>query len=212
MIKFSHGRDKHYCQVLRQLKIALGKGVRTESERERKRTKRERIEGQRRLELLMSLRLPDIDQWNTTNLGKQLLPCTWLLESRKYRTWSDRTEMKTASENCFLWIQGSPGSGKSTIIGSLTTHRRSRPYEIVLEFFFDSRGSDFHKSSAGLYRSLLLGIFEHLAVIHCEVDILHRWTPDSSAKWQPDDFKELLRHFCPQLDPEMFTVPVNCDR
>lgn len=71
---------------------------------------------------------------------KQRLPGTgrWLLQSFKYLEWLER---KTRDTTSFLWIYGTPGSGKtvlsSTIIEDLLRHCTGNPGKAVAYFYID---------------------------------------------------------------------------
>ena len=59
----------------------------------------------------------------------------------------------------FFWIQGNPGTGKSTLMKLLfevaELNAKDDPSQIMLSFFFLARGTVEEKSTTGLYRSLL---------------------------------------------------------
>jgi energy-coupling factor transporter ATP-binding protein EcfA2 len=81
--------------------------------------------------------------------------CEWLLKSPQYLGWLENHGL--------LLIRGKPGCGKSTLL-KLTLGKHvedaSSTNCIVLSFFFYASGTELQKGRAGLFRSLLLQLFE----------------------------------------------------
>lgn len=108
--------------------------------------------------LLKSLLFPRIDACER-NVSK-VLPgtCEWFLQHKVFQTW--RTAGDVSGHNGFLWIEGKPGCGKSTIMKTALewTRKENREHNInqtVLRYFFNAGAtSSLEKSSLGLYRSL----------------------------------------------------------
>ncbi|KAL0261591.1 hypothetical protein SLS55_003021 [Diplodia seriata] len=78
--------------------------------------------------------------------------CTWVLKHPDYVKWlSDSAGL--------LWVQGTPGAGKSTvmkfIVDDMETRNDDDSTQIVASYFFHGRGTAIQKAAAGLYRSLL---------------------------------------------------------
>ncbi|KAL8419232.1 hypothetical protein RB594_002444 [Gaeumannomyces avenae] len=78
--------------------------------------------------------------------------CRWLLEHNKFQEWA-------AKKQATLWIMGSPGTGKSTLLKFALSHAEEL-YDldvdnVVLYFFFHGRGGELEKSTLGFWRSLL---------------------------------------------------------
>jgi hypothetical protein len=71
---------------------------------------------------------------------------------------------KLKEHHGFLWIKGKPGAGKSILMKFLFSEAeesaKSSPNAMVISFFFNARGDHLEMSTIGLYRSLLLQIFE----------------------------------------------------
>lgn len=74
----------------------------------------------------------------------------WLLMHESYRIWRNKS-------SGLLWILGSLGSGKSTLVRYALQNLRNTVdgKEIIAAFFIHGRGSELQKSPLGLYRSLL---------------------------------------------------------
>ncbi|KAI0907604.1 hypothetical protein F4823DRAFT_564659 [Ustulina deusta] len=130
----------------------------------------------KRQALLDSLRFDQIDSRQLGIKKAHAHTCAWFLKTPEYVNW-------TQSLHDFLWIKGKPGAGKSTLmkflLGQLGKHKNQ---EVLLSFFFNARGHDLEKTTTGLYRSLLLQLFEARVDLQClleKVRIGHPWTIES---------------------------------
>ena len=88
------------------------------------------------------------------------------------------------------WINGKPGSGKSTLMSYLTDHERTiealqtwaKGSDLLTpSFFFWSSGTILQKSSQGILRSLLYQIVDHqksnfFSMAESQVNTTHAWT------------------------------------
>lgn len=88
------------------------------------------------------------------------------------------------------WMNGKPGSGKSTLMSYLTGHKRTvKALEtwangsdlLIPSFFFWNLGTALQKSSQGLLRSLLYQIVDHpksefLPMAKSQMRTMHAWT------------------------------------
>ncbi|TGJ79197.1 hypothetical protein E0Z10_g9568 [Xylaria hypoxylon] len=135
--------------------------------------------------LLDSLRFEQMDarEWSVKKAHAQT--CAWFLKTPTYLNWTHENALH--NDHNFLWIKGKPGAGKSTLmkflLGRLRNQiRRAKSQEVLLSFFFNARGHDLEKTTAGLYRSLLLQLLEartDLQYVLDNVRIGHRWTTES---------------------------------
>ncbi|KAL7624600.1 hypothetical protein AAE478_006167 [Parahypoxylon ruwenzoriense] len=118
-------------------------------------------QGQRQ-DLLDSLRFEQIDARQTNIKAAHARTCEWLLQHPDYMAWLD--PKKFNQHNGFLWIKGKPGAGKSTIMKFAYSRAKQTmaKNEVIASFFFNARGDDLEKSTAGMYRSLLIQLLEKL--------------------------------------------------
>lgn len=81
--------------------------------------------------------------------------CSWVFNQAEYSRWRDPTERE--AHHGVLWIKGSAGTGKSTLMKHIYNHTvEHRNDEIIVAFFFNARSHDeLPKSTQGMYRSLL---------------------------------------------------------
>ncbi|KAI0539483.1 hypothetical protein GGR58DRAFT_234393 [Xylaria digitata] len=89
--------------------------------------------------------------------------CHWFLETPQCRNWLDTSKLGNhiGSHNGMLWIKGKSGSGKSTLMKFMLSHTRQSIKEAtIISFFFNVRGYELQRSTAGLYRSLLLQLLQ----------------------------------------------------
>ncbi|KAF7937570.1 uncharacterized protein EAE98_001884 [Botrytis deweyae] len=85
--------------------------------------------------------------------------CKWLLTSSVYLEWLSDNILP--ENHRFFWIRSKPGSGKSTLTKfAFLELKKTFPGTPLLSFFFNARGTIPEKSILGLYRSLLVQLFE----------------------------------------------------
>ncbi|KAF2877237.1 hypothetical protein BDV95DRAFT_601651 [Massariosphaeria phaeospora] len=191
MIKFSHKGDRHYNQVVQQLRRALeGCASRSVVNRNVRLLSKEQ-----KRELLTSLRYPEMA---LREKGiNEACPGTseWVFQSPKYVDWFSSSSESNVSGQ-ILWLKGNSGSGKSTLMKSALTHNRTaHGNHSVLGFFFDSQGKSLEKSAMGMYRSLLFQMLESSEDVPCEVEALTPWLKDKRLEWKMFHLKQLLEYF-----------------
>ncbi|KAH8670660.1 hypothetical protein BGZ61DRAFT_483008 [Ilyonectria robusta] len=116
----------------------------------------------RREDLLDSLRFDQIDARHANIKAAYAKTCRWFLKNPDYVDWLDPA--KLSQHHGFLWINGKPGAGKSTLMKFVYTHAKKKAAgnAATLAFFFNARGDDLEKSIVGMHRSLLLQLLEKL--------------------------------------------------
>ncbi|KAJ2902704.1 NB-ARC and ankyrin domain protein [Zalerion maritima] len=110
--------------------------------------------------MLESLNFDQIDarQLGIENAHTETLE--WLHETPEYVDWLD-PDRKSNDRHRLLWIKGKPGSGKSTLMKFILNKAKdSMKGSIIISFFFHARGDDLQRSTIGMYRSLLLQLFQ----------------------------------------------------
>jgi hypothetical protein len=77
----------------------------------------------------------------------------------EYKAWRDPDKQHT--HHGFFWIKGKPGTGKSTLM-KCAHHRELKKFseDVIISFFFKVRGAQLHRSTEGMYRSLLCQLLE----------------------------------------------------
>ena len=120
----------------------------------------------------------------------------WLLQSQDFQDWAQRKRFD--QHHGFFWIQGNPGSGKSTLMKKAYSHIQTLsrdPTSIIAAFFFNKRGSEIEKSPTGLFRTLLHALCQHISALRAVVMKKYckkRGLLDPSWEWQSFELKELL--------------------
>ncbi|KAK3302370.1 uncharacterized protein B0T15DRAFT_487544 [Chaetomium strumarium] len=144
--------------------------------------------------LLDSLRFDQVDaRWMSIKTAHSKT-CKWLLRKPEYLDWLD--PKKLADHHGFLWLKGKPGTGKSTLMKfALANARRSMKDTTVISFFFNARGVDLEKSTAGMYRSLLLQLLERVPRLQDVFAILGfaSWNVSSTYAWSIETLKDLFQ-------------------
>ena len=107
----------------------------------------------RRIEWLTSLSFEQMDSRRSTIKTAYSTTCQWLLKHPAYLDWVDPHHLQ--EHRGFLWINGKPGAGKSTLIKFAYAHagRQGHEHEVLVSFFFNARGNKLERSTVGMYRS-----------------------------------------------------------
>ncbi|VUC36260.1 unnamed protein product [Clonostachys rosea] len=107
--------------------------------------------------LLDSLAFDQIEARLVTIKTAHSKTCEWFLGDPDYLSWLEPDEYP--NHHGFLWIDGKPGAGKSTLIKFCYLHALANlnktDESAIISFFFNARGSGLEQSIVGLYRSLL---------------------------------------------------------
>ena len=120
----------------------------------------------------------------------------WLLETQNFQDWIQRKRLE--EHRGFFWIQGNPGSGKSTLMKKIYSHVKACRQDLLsvtAAFFFNARGSTIEKSPTGLLRTLLHKMCQQISalrklVVKEYVAKRRLLTPD--WQWQFSELKEFL--------------------
>ncbi|KAF5665085.1 ankyrin protein 3 [Fusarium heterosporum] len=160
---------------------------------------------EQRQKLLKSLDFEGIDARRINIKAAHSKTCRWFLESPDYLSWVNPQRMP--DHHGFLWIRGKPGAGKSTIMKFIYLRAKAKDVKeqsLTASFFFNSRGKTLEKTVSGMYRSLLLQLFEGFPDLSCvltDYDIIPR-----SQKRCPslNALKHLLRKAVSKLRKRSF--------
>ncbi|KAJ4148226.1 hypothetical protein LMH87_002706 [Akanthomyces muscarius] len=141
--------------------------------------------------LLQSLAFDQIDDRHNT-IGIALTDtCQWLLETSSFRDWLDPGMLD--EHHGFLWIKGKPGAGKSTLMKFALQNSQEAKRSNIIFFFFNARGDDLEKSTAGMYRSLLLQLFERLPQLRHVLNCFRLTMKNGSTpRWTTQHLKSLF--------------------
>ncbi|UKZ69191.1 uncharacterized protein TrAtP1_010201 [Trichoderma atroviride] len=111
--------------------------------------------------MLKSLYFEQIGARHLTIKNAHAKTCKWLIKHQAYLDWQDPSKLE--SHHGFLWIKGKAGTGKSTLMKfALTDAQKKMKDKKIIAFYFNARGGDLEKCTTGMYRSLLLQLFERL--------------------------------------------------
>ena len=149
---------------------------------------------ERRMTLLTSLSFDQMDSRQSTIKSAYSTTCEWLLQHPAYVDWMDPDKLH--QHRGFLWINGKPGAGKSTLMKFAHAYAdRERPeIEILVSFFFNARGDELERSIIGMYRALLFQLLNKAADLQRLLDDLHPSPehPDQRSAWTIKLLCELL--------------------
>ncbi|RYP32296.1 hypothetical protein DL767_005271 [Monosporascus sp. MG133] len=119
--------------------------------------------------------------------------CRWLRNKGEYLDWLNPS--KFSDHHGFFWVKGKPGTGKSTLMKfALAQARMSMKDWVVLSFFFNARGEELEKTTAGMYRSLLLQLLESIPELDAVFDSLWLtvWPQDGQMQWSVESLMDLF--------------------
>lgn len=120
----------------------------------------------------------------------------WLLESQDFHDWIQRKRLE--EHRGFFWIQGNPGSGKSTLMKKAYSHVKARPQDpssVMAAFFFNARGNEIERSPTGLFRTLLHTLCQRISALRNLVVksyVEKRRLLSFDWQWQFGELKEFL--------------------
>ncbi len=120
----------------------------------------------------------------------------WLLRSQDFQDWAQRKRVD--EHHGFFWIQGNPGSGKSTLMKKAHLHIQALsqdPTSVIALFYFNARGSEIERSPTGLFRTLLYTLCQHISALRAHVMEIYRRKCEllrPGWEWQFHELKELL--------------------
>ncbi len=141
--------------------------------------------------LLQSLAFDQIDDRHNTIEIALADTCQWLLETASFRDWLDPEMLD--EHHGFLWIKGKPGAGKSTLMKFALQNSQEAKRSNIIFFFFNARGDDLEKSTAGMYRSLLLQLFERLPRLRHVLNCFRLTMKNGSIpRWTTQHLKSLF--------------------
>lgn len=144
--------------------------------------------------ILDSLRFEQIDSRHSNIKAVYSKTCQWLLRHPDYIHWLDPDEFN--NHHGFLWINGKPGSGKSSLMKFAFTEakRNTGMNAATVSFFFNARGDTLEKTTPGMLRSILLQVLEKLPDLQDVLDgtQLVPQNQNDSAMWKVEVLQQLF--------------------
>ncbi|KAK1236874.1 hypothetical protein MKX08_007822 [Trichoderma sp. CBMAI-0020] len=157
-------------------------------------------------EVLGLLIFEQIDSRHATIKTQHSKTCQWLLSHPKYVEWLEPIHF--TSHHGFLWINGKPGAGKSTLMKFAYTYAKKKwkatADATVISFFFNARGVQLEKSTEGMYRSLLFQVIQEFPdVLHDSDHIFQARL--NQATWDIETLQALFTHAVTKLGQRQIT-------
>ncbi|KAF3771367.1 hypothetical protein M406DRAFT_11270, partial [Cryphonectria parasitica EP155] len=161
--------------------------------------------------LLGSLRFDQLDSRYSNIKAAYYKTCEWLLRHPDYTDWLDPA--KFDSHRGFLWINGKPGSGKSTLMKYAFAKAKWNAFDdaAVISFFFNARGDTLEKTVVGMYRSILLQLLEKLPDLQEVLDdlCLTAVSLNESFVWNAEVLQNLFSSAIARLNQRRLTCFVD---
>ncbi|KAI1614995.1 heterokaryon incompatibility protein-domain-containing protein [Exophiala viscosa] len=165
----------------------------------------------RRKLLLTSLSFEQMDSRRSTIKNAYSTTCQWLLRHSAYLEWMDPKQLP--QHRGFLWLNGKPGAGKSTLIKFAYAHaeRVRCENEVLISFFFNARGDELEKSTTGMYRALLYQLMNKAPDLQTIWDDVHTPCEDQNQPpvWTTELLSELLSTAIARLGQRRLTCFVD---
>ncbi|KAL7910083.1 hypothetical protein GGI35DRAFT_469022 [Trichoderma velutinum] len=156
--------------------------------------------------VLGSLTFEQIDSRHATIKTQHSKTCQWLLGHSKYVEWLEPIHF--THHHGFLWINGKPGAGKSTLMKFAYTYAKNKwkatADATVISFFFNARGVQLEKSTEGMYRSLLFQVIENFPDVLHDSDHIFQ-ARQNQATWDIETLQALFTHAVTQLGQRQIT-------
>ncbi|KAL6808162.1 ankyrin repeat-containing domain protein [Trichoderma camerunense] len=156
--------------------------------------------------VLRSLNFEQINSRHATIKTQHSKTCQWLLDHPKYIEWLEPIHF--TSHHGFLWINGKPGAGKSTLMKFASTYVKNKwratADATVISFFFNARGVRLENSIEGMYRSLLFQIFQKIPDVLHDSDHIIQARPNQ-ATWDIETLQALFTHAATRLGRRQIT-------
>ncbi|KAH7143654.1 hypothetical protein EDB81DRAFT_501154 [Dactylonectria macrodidyma] len=171
----------------------------------------ELLSSNRRKVLLDSLRFDQFDSRQANIKAAHPETCSWFLRHPDYVDWLDPD--KLGQHHGFLWINGKPGAGKSTLMKFVYTRAKKKAAgnAATIAFFFNARGHDLEKSTAGMHQSLLFQLLEKLPDLQEVLDDLD-YTPrvqNGSRMWEVEALQNQFSQAVEKLGERRLTCFVD---
>ncbi|RYP41635.1 hypothetical protein DL767_000840 [Monosporascus sp. MG133] len=150
------------------------------------------------LDCLKSLAFPQMESRSHDIARAVTGTCEWLLRHNTYKRWA-------ACNRGLLWIKGKPGSGKSTLLKYALNNLKPKPGDLVLSFFFHSRGDQLQKTPLGFFRSLLHQVLRRAPDALRElVGIFHKrrieiGEPGEKWQWHQQELRRFFESSLPKV-------------
>lgn len=157
--------------------------------------------------ILDSLRFEQIDSRHSNIKAVYSKTCKWLLQHPDYTDWLDQDKFNI--HHGFLWINGKPGSGKSSLMKFAFTNaqRNTGINAATVSFFFNARGDTLEKTTAGMLRSILLQVLEKLPDLQDVLDGMKHvpQNQNGSTMWEVEVLQRLFSAAVSRLNKRRVT-------
>ncbi|KAF4335283.1 ankyrin 3 [Fusarium beomiforme] len=156
--------------------------------------------------ILESLNFEKIDGRKLIIKAADSKTCRWFLKHPDYLSWADPRQL--SQHYGILWIRGKPGAGKSTIMKYiyLESKKKDRKNQrLTASFFFNAQGEMLEKTVAGMYRSLLLQLFQGFPDLECVLDDPELLPQNHTGCPSLSVLKDLFRAAVAKLGQRSFT-------
>ncbi|KUL91240.1 hypothetical protein ZTR_01767 [Talaromyces verruculosus] len=119
--------------------------------------------------------------------------CDWLFETPEFKQWHDRSHVTKG--NGVFWLKGKPGSGKSTMMRHISHQLQESDDALLVEHFFNARGSGLEKTFLGLLQSLIFQLLSEVPEFYNAFVLIYRRKGmfPGQWNWRQSELKDFLQ-------------------
>lgn len=115
----------------------------------------------------------------------------WLWECPEYKSWISLRHPNSG----LLFVEGKPGSGKSTLVRYFADNFTPPNDAIVLKFFYNTRDGEAERDHRNMLRVLLYQLLEADKLSFVHFQSIYRQRGGSKIGWCSKDMKNILRAY-----------------
>ncbi|GAM41636.1 hypothetical protein TCE0_042f14899 [Talaromyces pinophilus] len=119
--------------------------------------------------------------------------CDWLFDTPEFKQWRDRSHV--TKDNGVFWLKGKPGSGKSTMMRHISDQLQESDDALLVEHFFNARGSGLEKTFLGLLQSLIYQLLSEVPEFYNAFVLIYRRKDmfPGQWNWRQSELKDFLQ-------------------
>ncbi|RPB12639.1 hypothetical protein P167DRAFT_150293 [Morchella conica CCBAS932] len=129
----------------------------------------------------------------------------WLWKSPEYKLWISFKH----PDSGLLFIEGKPGSGKSTLVRYFADNFTPPSDAIVLKFFYNTRDGEHERDHRNMLRTLLYQILKADESFFIHFQSIYRREGGGRIEWCSKDMKDILRACKTHLRPRMIYLIID---
>ncbi|VUC23220.1 unnamed protein product [Clonostachys rosea] len=200
MCRFSGIEDPEFMKVEAALRRMVLDVPEKEIEPQVSAFARPSLSEEQKADIFESLKFDQIDERLLTIRKAHSKTCKWLLLTQEYRDWINPD--KANAHHGFLWMKGNPGTGKSTLMkfAYIEAKKDKKRNRFIFSFFFNARGTQLERSTAGMIRPSQTWAIETLKELLLQALLESAEVPivffiDALDECDEDEIQDMIKFF-----------------